>query len=98
MLQVLRQKGIEAEITSITIRGGVPGRHQLAEVEGILTCLGVATSFTAWAIILPSGMVYLLSIQDAWNRTVPVIPYLYSLLLPEKAGRPRGDSLDDLED
>jgi hypothetical protein len=98
MLQVLKHKGIEAEITRITIRGGSPGGHQLAEVEGILTCLGVATSFTAWAIILPSGRLYLLSIQDAWNHTVPVIPYLYSVLLGREGSRPIGDPRDDLQE
>ena len=64
MLQVLKHKGIEAEITSIVIRGGAPGGHQLAEVEGVLVDHSVATAFTAWAIILPSGRTYLVSIQE----------------------------------
>ncbi len=63
LLQVLKHKGVEAEITSITIRGGAPGGHQLAEVEGVLVYGGVGTAFTAWAIILPSGRIYLLSFQ-----------------------------------
>ncbi len=94
MLQALKHKGIEAEITGIRIRGGSPSGHQLAEVEGILTCLGTATAFTAWAIVLPSGRVYLLSIQDAWDRDVPVIPYLYSLLLGKKDDRSRSNLSD----
>ncbi len=98
MLQVLKHKGIEAEITRMTMRGGTPGGHQLAEVEGVLTCLGVATSFTAWAIILPSRRVYLLSIQDAWNHSVPVIPYLYSILVGREGARRTGDPQDGFQE
>ncbi len=94
MLQTLKHKGFEAEITGIKIRGGSPSGHQLAEVEGILTCLGIATAFTAWAIVLPSGRVYLLSIQDAWDRDVPVIPYIYSLFMSKKDDRSRSNLSD----
>ncbi len=79
------------------MKGGRPGRHQLVKNEGILCDKHTGSAFTIWAIILPSGMAYLLSAQGPGKTDIPLWPCLYQLLLkgetraendPEEKGNP----------
>ncbi len=61
VLQVLKHHQFEAEVTAVEVKGGSPGRHQLVKVEGVFCDRRAGSAFTFWAIILPSGIAYLLS-------------------------------------
>ncbi len=81
VLQVLAHHGWDAEVTSLEVKGGRPGEHQLVKVDGVICDKQAGVSFTIWAIILPSGMAYVLSAQDPGETDIPLWPRLYQLFL-----------------
>ncbi len=90
VLQVLKHKGFDAELTNLTVVAGQPGRHQLLRGEGVICGKGVATAFTIWATLLPSGMLYLLSVTGPVDKMIPVLPRVYELLI--RAGEAADDA------
>ncbi len=74
VLQVLKHRQFDAEVTGIEVKGGGPGRHQLVKVDGVICNKRAGSSFTLWAIILQSGMAYLLSAQDPGETCIPLWP------------------------
>ncbi len=55
-------------------------------MEGIICDKRAGSAFTVWAIILPSGMTYLLPAQGPGETDIPLWPRLYALLLKGKTG------------
>ncbi len=86
VLQVLKHHQFDAEITAVEVKGGSAGRHQLVKVEGIICDKQAGSAFTGWAIILPSGMAYLLSAQGPGETDIPLWPRLYQLLSKGETG------------
>ncbi len=86
VLQVLANHGFDAEITSLEVKGGAPGRHQLVKIEGIICDGHAGSAFTIWAIILPSGMAYLLSAQGPGETEIPLLSRMFQLLLKGEMG------------
>ncbi len=86
VLQVLKSHQFDAEITAVEVKGGSPGRHQLVKVDGVICDKRAGSSFTVWAVILPSGMAYLLSAQGPGDTEIPLWPRLYELLLKGEEG------------
>ncbi len=86
VLQILANHGFDAEITSLEVKGSGPGRHQLVKFEGVLCDKHAGSAFTIWAIILLSGIAYLLSAQGSGETDIPPWPRLYQLLLKGELG------------
>ncbi len=96
VLQVLKNHKYDAEITGIEVKGGGPGKHQLVKVDGVICDKKAGSSFTVWAVILPSGMAYLLSAQGPGETEIPLWPRLYDLLLKGETGT--GDDNEEGKD
>ncbi len=94
--KVLKYHQFDAEITAIEAKGGGPGKHQLVKVDGVFCDRQAGSSFTIWAIILPSGLAYLLSAQGPGETDIPLWPRLYALLLKGETGT--GDDARDGKD
>lgn len=86
VLQVLKHHQFDAEIMAVEVKGGGPGRHQLVKLEGVVCDKRTGSSFTIWAIVLPSGTAYLLSAQGPGETDIPLWPRLYELLLKGEVG------------
>ncbi len=64
MLHLLGRDGVEAEITSISIRAGPPGKHSLVEIEGNLLGPKTPLAFRALVTVSPAGQVNLIHFQQ----------------------------------
>jgi|SRR5271157_585537 len=81
LLLILRGHNVEAELEASWIRAGHWGGHRLAEFRGVFVARNVAGSFSAWAIIMPSGKLYVLSLRDGRQDGIPLVPDLLLALL-----------------
>ena len=89
ILQVLKHRGFDAELTGLRVETGQPGQHQIVRAEGVLCDRHAGTSFTVWAIVQPNGMAYLLSVKGPQEEHVPVLSRFFELLV--RAGESPGE-------
>ncbi len=95
LLQVLKHKGIDAEITAWHEKGGPKGGFQLVQIETIVMRNKVASACTIWAIILPSRRSYILSSWGPGETDYPLDVDLFGMLRKDKAS---GDATADVKD
>jgi len=92
ILQVLKHRGFDAELTGLRVETGQPGKHQIVQAEGVLCDRHAGTSFTVWAIIQPNGMAYLLSVKGPNEEHIPVLSRFFELLVREAESPDEGDA------
>ncbi len=96
ILQVLKHKGIDAEITAWDVKTGKEGGFQLVKLELIAARTSAASACTIWAIILPSGRPYLLSAWGPGEQDFPLDLNLVGKLLDAQIkAHPRKDQEND---
>ena len=83
---ILRNHNIEIEVDESHVRAGRWGGYRLAEFCGAYVMRGAAGSFAAWAVIYPSGKLYILSLKSGAADPTPLLPSLFWSLLDSPHG------------
>jgi len=80
-VQILASEGVDVEVEKTAVLEGKENTPVFVSFEGIYYARSTAGVFTASAAVLPDLRLYILSLQDANDKSIPFFPYLFMSVL-----------------